>query len=70
MWGPGPCWWFFPVIGLLMFFLFVVVVVRTIAGGGRFMYTGLHNHDSEEIIRLRREIEALREQVKKQAAEQ
>jgi len=53
-----------------MFFLFVVVVVRTIAGGGRFMYTGLHNHDSEEIIRLRREIEALREQVKKQAAEQ
>jgi hypothetical protein len=31
---------------------------------------GLRNHDSEETIRLRREIEALREQVKKQAAAQ
>jgi hypothetical protein len=65
MWG---FWWIFPVIGLLIFLFFVVSVVRMIGGGGHFMCMGPHHHDSEEITRLRRELEELREQVKKQAA--
>lgn len=65
MWG---FWWIFPVIGLLIFLFFVVSVVRMIGGGGHFMCMGPGHHDSEEITRLRRELEELREQVKKQAA--
>jgi hypothetical protein len=57
----------FPAIGLLIF-LFRRSVVRMIGGGGHFMCMGPHHHDSEEITRLRRELEELREQVKKQAA--
>ncbi len=75
MWGPGPWmgpmwgfWWIFPVIGLLICFLVVVVVLRTIASGGRFICMGPHHRDSDEIDRLRRELEELREQVKKQRA--
>jgi uncharacterized membrane protein len=74
MWGPGPWmgpmwgfWWIFPVIGLLIFLFFVVSVVRMIRGGG-FMCIGPHHQDSEETTRLCRELEELREQVKKQAA--
>lgn len=68
MWGPGPWmipmwgfWWIFPVIGLLILFVFIV---RMIIGGGHFMC--MHHHDSEETTRLRREVEALREQMKNQ----
>jgi uncharacterized membrane protein len=68
MWGPGPWmipmwgfWWIFPVIGLLIFLVFIV---RMIIGGGHFMC--MHHHDSEETTRLRREVEALREQMKNQ----
>ena len=75
MWGSGPWmgqmwgfWWIFPVIGLLICFLVVVVVLRTIASGGRFICMGPHHRDSDEIDRLRRELEELREQVKKQRA--
>lgn len=75
MWGPGPWmgpmwgfWWIFPVIGLLICFLVVVVVLRTIASGGRFICMGPHHRDSDEIDRLRRELDELREQVKKQRA--
>jgi uncharacterized membrane protein len=75
MWGPAPWmgpmwgfWWIFPVIGLLIFLFFVVFVVRMIGGGGHFMCLGPRHHDSEEITRLRRELEELREQMKKQAA--
>ena len=75
MWGPGPWmgpmwgfWWIFPVIGLLICFLFVVVVVRTIASGGRFMCMGPNQHGSDEINRLRHEVEELREQLKNQQA--
>ena len=75
MWGPGPWmspmwgfWWIFPVIGLLIFLFFVVSVVHMIRGGGHSMCMGPHHRDSEEITRLRREFEELREQVKKQAA--
>lgn len=76
MWGPAPWmgpmwgfWWIFPVIGLLIFLFFVVSVVRMIGSGGHFMCMG-HHPDSEETTRLRRELEELREQVKKQAAAQ
>ena len=75
MWGPGPWmvpmwgfWWIFPVIGLLIFLVFVIFIVRIIAAGGHFMCMGTHRHDSDETTRLRRELEELREQVKKQEA--
>ena len=75
MWGPGPWmgpmwgfWWIFPVIGLLICFLFVMVVVRTIASGDRFMCMGPHQRDSDEINRLRHEVEDLRGQMKTQQA--
>ena len=74
MWGPGPWmgpmwgfWWIFPVIGLLIFLFFVVCVVRLIGSRSHFMCMKSHHHDSEETTRLRRELEELREQVKKQA---
>ncbi len=74
MWGPGPwmgpmggVWWIFPVIGLLICLFFVIAMARMMSGGGRFMCMGPHNHESEETAKLRREVEELREQVKKQA---
>jgi uncharacterized membrane protein len=74
MWGPGPWmapmggfWWIFPVIGLLIFLFCVIAVLRMISGG-HFMCNGPHDQDSEDTARLRRELEELREQVKKQAA--
>jgi uncharacterized membrane protein len=73
MWGPGPwmgpmwgVWWIVPVIGLLIFAFLVIALVRVMGAGGRFMCMGPHDHDSEEIARLRREVEELREHVKKQ----
>lgn len=76
MWGPGPWmtpmwgfWWIFPVIGLLICLFFVVAVVRTIASGAHFMCMGPHQHDSDEITRLRREVEELQDKLKKQQAE-
>jgi hypothetical protein len=65
MWG---FWWIFPVIGLLFFIFFVIFMVRMIARGGRFMCMGPHHHDDEETSQLHRELEELREQVKKQGA--
>jgi len=65
MWG---FWWIFPVIGLLIFLFFVIFIVRMIAAGGHFMCMGTHHHDGDETTRLRRELEELREQVKKQEA--
>ena len=72
-WGPsgGPMWgfwWIFPVIGLAICFMFFVMMVRMMSGGSRFMCMGPHRDDGEETARLRRELEALREQVKKQGA--
>lgn len=73
MWGPGPWtglmwgfWWIFPVMGLLICLFFMVVMVRMMSGG-RSMCMGPHLHNSEEVARLRREIEDLQEQLKKQA---
>lgn len=75
MWGPGPWmgpmwgfWWIFPVLGLLICLSFVIAVVRMMSGGGRFMCMGLHHDNSEEMARLRREAQDLREQMKKQGA--
>jgi uncharacterized membrane protein len=65
MWG---FWWIFPVIGLLIVIFFVISVLRMMSSGGHFMCMGPHQQDKEETARLRREIEELREQVKKQAA--
>jgi uncharacterized membrane protein len=75
MWGPGPWmgpmwgfWWIFPVIGLLICLFFMIAMVRMMSRGGRFMCMGPHHDEGEEIARLRRDVEALREQVKKQGA--
>jgi hypothetical protein len=43
-------------------------MVRMMSGGGRFMCRGPHHDDREETARLRRELEELREQMKKQGA--
>ena len=73
MWGPGlwmgpmwGWWWIFPVIGLLICFLLVVVVMR----GSRFMCMGPHHNDSDEIDRLRHEVEELRNKMNNQQAAQ
>ena len=76
MWGPGAWmgpmwgfWWVFPLIGLLICFFFVFTILRII-GGGRFWCMDSHHHDgSEETARLRRELEELRAQVKKQGTQ-
>lgn len=73
MWGPGPwmgpMWgfgWILPVVGLAICLVFVFAMMRMMSGG-RFMCMGSHLHESEEVARLRREIDDLREQLKKQA---
>lgn len=73
MWGPGPWmgpmwgfWWVFPIIGLIVCLFFIVAMIRMMSGG-RLMCMGPHPHNGEEVARLRREVEDLREQLKKQA---
>ena len=74
MWGPGPWmgpmwgfWWIFPVVGLLICLFFAIAMIRMMSGGGRLMCMGPHRHHGEETARLRREVEELREQVRKLA---
>jgi uncharacterized membrane protein len=74
MWGPGPWvgpmwgfWWIFPLIGLAICLFFVIAMVRMISSGGRFMCMGSRPHNSEDVARLRKEVEDLREELKKQA---
>ncbi len=55
-------------IGLLICFFFVIAGVRMVSGGGRFICTQPHHHESDETARLRREVEAFHEQIKKQTA--
>jgi len=69
MMGPtGAFWWIFPVMGFLICLFFMVAMMRMMSGGGRFMCMGPHHENSEEMARLRREAEDLREQMKKQGA--
>ena len=75
MWGPGPWmgpmagfWWVFPVIGLLICLFLVITIVRMMSGGGHVMCLGSQCREGDETARLRREVEALREEVKKQVA--
>ena len=69
MMGPmGAFWWIFPVMGFLICLFFMVALMRMMSGGGRFMCMGPHHDNSEEMTRLRREVDDLREQMKKQGA--
>jgi hypothetical protein len=61
-------WWIFPVLGLVICALFLVAMVRAIIGGGGFMCMGPREPAGEETARLRREVEDLRAQLKKQSA--
>jgi uncharacterized membrane protein len=68
MMGPmGAFWWIFPLMGFLIFLFFMVAMMRMMSGG-RFMCMGPHHDDREETARLRREVEDLREQMKKAGA--
>jgi len=62
MWG---FWWIFPIIGLLICLLFVFVILRAFTSG-RFMCMGARNDANTETAQLRREVEQLREELKKQ----
>jgi hypothetical protein len=64
MWG---FWWVFPLIGLLLCAFFGFAMIRMMSGG-RFMCMGPHSDNGEEVARLRREVEDLREQMKKRNA--
>lgn len=75
MWGPGPWmgpmwgfWWIFPLLGLLICLVVVIAAVRTMTSGGRFMCMGPHHDESEETTKLRREVEELRDEVRKSRA--
>ena len=72
MWGPGwwggPLWgfgWIFPLIGLAICLVFVIGMVRAMSSGGRFMCMGGHDHEPDGTAGLRREVEQLREEVKR-----
>jgi hypothetical protein len=64
MWGPGP--WTMGPMGA--FWWIVPAMVRMMIGGGRFMCMGSHHEYGEEMARLRREVDDLREQMKKHCA--
>jgi uncharacterized membrane protein len=75
MWGPGP-WmgpmggfgWIFPVMGLLVCLFFLIVMARMMGRDGPFACMGPRHHDGDETAQLRREVEELRAEVRKQAA--
>jgi hypothetical protein len=62
MWG---FWWIFPVVGLFVCLAFLVMAFRFMSTGRGFMCMGGHRsvgHD--ESAEMRREIQALREEMK------
>ena len=62
MWG---FWWIFPLIGLAICVAFLVMVLRFIGTGRGFTCMGGHQGvGREETSAMRREIEALREEIK------
>jgi hypothetical protein len=65
MWG---FWWIFPLIGLVICLLFVFIILRVFDNSGRLLCMGPHQGETDEIIGLRKEVEQLREEVKKQAS--
>ena len=61
MWG---FWWIFPLMGLVMCLAFAVMAFRFIATGRGFMCMGGHRPaGGDESAELRREIQALREEI-------
>jgi hypothetical protein len=57
-------WWIFPLMGMLMCLAVAVVAVRFIATGRGFMCMGGHRQAGvDETADLRREIQALREEI-------
>lgn len=71
MWGPGPWggpmwgfWWIVPIVGLVIGVVCLVAMVRAMSGQGRFMCMGGHRAHDEGTAALRREIQALREEIK------
>ncbi len=68
MWGADPWafWWIFPVMGLLICLGFVVIAVRFASTGRGFMCMGGHRGmRNDEVAETRREIHALREEVRR-----
>ncbi|MFI5375492.1 MAG: hypothetical protein ACHQ8D_12765 [Candidatus Rokuibacteriota bacterium] len=57
-----------PVMGLLVCLFFVIAMTRMMGRGGPFMCMGPRHHDGDETAQLRREVEALRAEVRKQTA--
>ncbi len=60
MWGFG---WIFPLFGLFICLVFFGAVVRAMAGRGGIMCTGAPHHEAADTAQLRREVQALREEV-------
>lgn len=72
MWGPeswgAPMWgfwWILPLVGLFVCLAFLVMMVRFMSTGRGFMCMGGHRGIANDETRvMRREIDALREEVK------
>lgn len=72
MWGPGPWaspmwgfWWIFPLIGVLVCLAFLFMAFRFVTTGRGFMCMGGHRAmASDDVAEMRREIQALREEIK------
>ncbi len=72
MWGPGPWgtpvsgfWWIFPIIALLVCLAFMFVAFRFMSTGRGFTCVGGHRGmGSDDAAEMRREIHALREEIK------
>ena len=72
MWGAGPWgapmwgfWWIFPLIGLLICLSFLVMAFRFMSTGRGLMCMGEHQGmGNDEVAEMRREIHALREEIK------
>jgi hypothetical protein len=70
MWGPWGApmwgfWWIFPVMGLLLCLALFVIVARAISTGHGVMCLGGHRGAGpDDRAEMRREIDALREEIR------
>jgi hypothetical protein len=72
MWGPGSCgsvmwgfWWVFPLVGALVCLTLIVLAVRFLSTGRGFACMGGHAETgNDQTAALRREVSALREEIK------